>query len=327
MRGTSLPYVEDDETIYSFCATAHAWSGSDRAEHTARALTGAATSARHHDLPLALRNFPLDQTRHPVDAFHWATTHTIAGYYVPFMSRAAQELASAAWFTGGPKARSLINGKIDGVRLEHPLKWCEDCAEGDIERLGRPYWHVAHQFPTTWQCAFHRRPLRCIQARRKRWLLPRDVEAGATAQTIKGADFPIAGLLSALGEVIRSVAQVDRMQIVAMSAEKLRALGLASETNSEPLEEWFRSSRVSRFLLTCPPGLMMLADGHWIARHVSPRTLAHPIHCTLLWCAFDWDSPETAAATFRQASSGCARFDSHRSATLKGARQHSFEAN
>ncbi len=35
-------------------------------------------------------------------------------------------------------------------------RWCHQCVEDDTEKLGMPYWHVAHQLPSTVRCYKHR---------------------------------------------------------------------------------------------------------------------------------------------------------------------------
>lgn len=304
MNAASLPYVEEDETIYSFCATAHALSGAQRADRTSLGLTGVPTSAAHHELPSSLQSLPLPKMDRQDSAFRWATAHTIAAFYVPFMTQTARELAAVTWFVGGPKARNLINRKVDGMRIEHPLKWCEECASSDVARIGRPYWHVAHQFPTTWVCTSHRRALRWVPRRHKCWILPTDSVCISETRTIEDTYAPVAALLATLGETIRSVPEIDRVQIAAFSEDKLRALGVLGLTSDirSRLADWFRCSDLSLFLRTCPPGLRALADGAWITHHLQRPYRDHPVHCLLLWCAIGWPSADEAAKIFKRAT-------------------------
>lgn len=293
MSGAS-PYIEDDETIYSFCAIAHAWSGSIRADFTAIRLTGTATGARHHDLPLSLRDLPLAQARRQDSAFRWATAHTIAAFYVPFISRTPRRLADATWFTGGPKARSrdsnrppfeLVRRKRRRAHRSSVLA-CRSSISDDLV-----------------VCVEHARP--AMDTSTTLILAAgENSESIAEAGRIEAEFVRVAVLLATLCEAVRSASEINCVGLVEASEHRLRTLGLLGIA-SDFLREPAGGLVLLYGSLSVPPRAPAWTTSHsrwsWISRHLRGLVRTHPVHSLLLWCAMDWASTERATSAFRDA--------------------------
>ncbi|WP_353506445.1 TniQ family protein [Variovorax sp. J31P207] len=305
---TFLPWIEDDETAYSFCSTTHRLSGSANGETTSLNLFGIRSGAWRHAQPHSLPRLPLPETDTPEGAFRWAARHTVAGLYIPFMTPSARHVATAAWTAREP-TRSLNYRMPGSFWPQHPLKWCPDCVSEDIARLGRPYWHVSHQLPTTWLCVQHRRALFWVPTRYMRWLLPTDVLCRAKRRSLGDDCAQLGNLLASLGHVVLSSdgAAVDLSLAQSRAAERLLKLGvrcLSSVVRDASLDEWFRTTETSKFLNACPAWLSNLAQGTWISQCLDPSRKLHPVLFLVLWSSLQWRSSELACAALVDAAWG-----------------------
>lgn len=305
---TFLPWIEDDETAYSFCSTTHRLSGSAKGETTSLKLFGIRWGAWRHAQPHSLLRLPLEETHTQERAFRWAARHTVAGLYIPFMTPCARQVAMAAWFARGP-TRSLDYRMPGSFWPQYPLKWCPECVSADIGRLGRPYWHVSHQLPTTWVCVRHQRPLFWVPTRQKRWLLPTDAMCRVKQRSMDDDYAQRGRLLAILGQLVLSSegAAVDLSLVRSAAAARLRALGFPnndSGARDTSLAQWFRTTEVSKFLNACPAWLSHLGQGTWISQCLDPRKGLHPVPFLLLWSSLEWTSTERACAALEKAAWG-----------------------
>ncbi|MBX7133929.1 MAG: TniQ family protein, partial [Fimbriimonadaceae bacterium] len=109
-------------------------------------------------------------------------SHTLLPFYFPYRSDADERNAVAsvrAGGIGGLKARLGILASRLGAA--HPLKACPTCMDADLSRHQVAYWHVEHQWPSSWICLWHDKPLLRALAKtngegRFHWYLPSEVK-------------------------------------------------------------------------------------------------------------------------------------------------------
>jgi len=301
----TLPSIFGDETIYSWCATSHAMSCGKSAAETGRRLMGAAHAVRQHDLPSAMAALPLVDEGSVTSVVDCLRAHTIAGYYLPFLSTVDQSSVGEAVCSGRD---SLWRRRVSAVSrtrpTEHPLKWCHLCARTDAETVGRSYWHSDLQFPTTWLCRIHGTPLSFLSGRGKRWLLP---QASSRAPTPTLSDMQAAATLSAVGASLRRVVSADVASLRQVAILRLQEVGVihsAGGARHERIMKWFAGTGVASVCRDEPTGLTQLCGGDWIPEILWRKKLKHAVRWIVLWAATDWDLPERATRAFEDAASG-----------------------
>jgi hypothetical protein len=302
-----LPSLEPDETLYSFCATAHIMNGGVNCEETSLALLGIRHGARQHDFPAGINRLPVGQGQGGSHSIEIARHHTIAGYYLPFVADVSKRAVAATLAEGvAQHVRRIFDGSSRTLRPEHPLKFCRKCVRADFAEVGRPYWHVSHQFPTTWTCSIHGSTLGVIQGRNKRWLIPE--ESGAQAHTEQDAPRGADLLLTAIGDTLRDVGDIDMHTLKLATQARLRHLGImhaaARSVRHSRLASWFRSTRTSERLSHGPNWAAQLADGDWVAGQLWRHKRTHAVRWVVLWSALGWPDAPAAAQSFRDAVNG-----------------------
>lgn len=303
----NLPSIENDETLYSLCATAHSMSTSASSQRSSLSLIGTLHGSLQHDLPASIQWLVDCGLAERQTVSNVAREHSIAAYYFPFTVPSTHALISDLWLAGKTThARKLILSPSRTLPVEHPLKWCEACIEEDEEKLGRSYWHVAHQFPTTWRCSRHEVPLTYIMGRHKRWLLPRScLSRRSAALPLEGA--AIALILSTVGEAASRLESVQITSIRQATLARLQTTGVihsARRVHHDRILSWFRSNPVSEFLRQTPAGLARFSEGEWIAPLLWRQKRSNAVRWVILWSALDWSTPTEAAAFFCDAASG-----------------------
>jgi hypothetical protein len=302
-----LPALEPDETLYSFCAAVHVMNGGVNCEETSLALLGVRHGARQHDFPAGITRLPLGRERVIFDSLEIARHHTIAGYYLPFVSDASKRTIAAALDGGATQhARRMFDGSSRTLRPEHPLKFCGQCVRADFAEVGRPYWHVSHQFPTTWTCSIHGSTLGVIQGRNKRWLIPQEIGAQVYPEQDSSRQADL--LLTAVGEALRGVTDIDTHTLRLATQARLRQLGImhapARSIRHSRLANWFKSTRTSERLSRGPTWAASLADGEWIASQLWRHKRTHAVRWVVLWSALDWVDAPAAAESLRDVVNG-----------------------
>lgn len=300
---TVLPWLEDDETLYSFCGHVHHLHRPRSAAQSAETLLRAAHASRQHDMPstpVALLDFLRGQYTDEVEAMR---RHTIAGYYWPFMVDERRRQVGRAWASGEPvKGLRVMGASTRCITVRHPLKWCPFCAVADRERFGRSYWHVHHQSPTTFECSSHGAPLKDAGLGGKTWKLP-----GSACDEPLCTTSDVTRTLAAIGEAIGGFDVIDRQALREAAIDRLADLGVLHSRHSavhERLAMWFRRTPTGQWLRRAPSGLDALADGEWVARMLWRHPNAHPARWTVLWSAMAWNSPTEASQRFAMACFG-----------------------
>lgn len=307
MKPGFLPSLESDETLYSFCAAVHAINGGVNCEETSLALLGIRHGARQHDFPAHIDRLPLTSGKGRDDCLDIARHHTIAGYYLPFVADAPRRALAAALMDGRTQhARRICDGSSRTLRPEHPLKLCVQCVQRDLARIGRPYWHVSHQFPTTWICSVHGTTLGWIDGRNKRWLIPEENCALVRAGQHQSSDAD--WLLAGIGDALLRMEEIDVRALRVATEARLRQLGImhsaSRSVRHSRLVNWFRSTQTAERLSRGPTWVVSLADGEWIAGELWRHKRTHAVRWVVLWSALGWPDAATAARSFRDAAEG-----------------------
>lgn len=305
-----LPLILHDETIYSWCATTHLMSCSQSSAWTGMALLGAAHAVRQHDLPASIAALPLVQGKSPIEALSFLRKHTIAGYYLPFLCKSRQATVGSS-ISGHVNShwRRHVSGVSRSRPTDHPLKWCRCCMDNDIATVGRTYWHVEWQFPTSWICAVHGIPLSVARGRSTRWLLPHHLPATELNGSLSEHDTQTSTTLAAVGTALRSIDSVDMTSLRMATLDRLREIGVIhSQTKSshERISKWFASTPVST-LYSSFSTLHHFVDGEWIPDLLWRKKLDTAVRWVTLWAALEWSSPAQAAQAFQLTANGSSR--------------------
>jgi hypothetical protein len=155
-----LPRLFPDETLYGWCARYFRLSGLTDPRLTGKILFGNGQAKYLHDFPIALAHFDnvTQQTLGQADQI--LLHHTLAAYHRPFMDREAFAKALVAMQLGTLKeVRFAFSLAKSGWRIAAPLKACPECMKEERHTNHTSYWHLAHQFPSTYVCLRHHCPL------------------------------------------------------------------------------------------------------------------------------------------------------------------------
>jgi len=304
----SAPWLEECETLYSWCATLHSMSASPSTEGSSLAILGRRHASRQHDIPASIGWIRAIGLSDLMPTFEVARRHTIAAYYAPFLPPVRLAEFEHQWEFGCTgRVRSLMEGTSRTFPIEHPLKWCERCLAYDQEIIGRGYWHVDHQFPTTWVCAVHGISLCWISGRHKRWLLPAAC-AQKQYQVFDATKYePSLQLLSALGIAASQTSSVAPASLRSATIRRLQEIGVIQSnrgTRHESLQNWFRSTAVGGLLRELPCGLSRLADGAWIAPQLWRQRRSHAVRWIVLWAALGWSDMTSSCDAYNCAAAG-----------------------
>lgn len=174
----NLPVLHPDQTLYSWCAHAHAVNAGICAIATSMQLFGKPYAALSHDFPSCLDVLVARNDCASLDADNLALRHSLLGYFLPLQSAgASREFLSAVRGRGLPSIKMRLGITASRVGGHHPLKGCASCVDQDLAEFGYPYWHLAHQFPSAMACTRHARTLfiawdPVTPVHRRDWLMP-----------------------------------------------------------------------------------------------------------------------------------------------------------
>lgn len=156
-----FPSSYPDESLFSLVARYHRLSGHHDDRDTLHELFGKHTQIVSSHLPSLLDTLVSRLPRAmALDAQDIVDRHTLFPYYRPFLTE--RQVALSLAVMKGPSASGLktLMGLIASqVGGENCYRYCEQCSEQDVELVGQPYWHRAHQLPAVHVCAQHGTPL------------------------------------------------------------------------------------------------------------------------------------------------------------------------
>ncbi|XOB66211.1 TnsD family Tn7-like transposition protein [Deferribacteres bacterium DY0037] len=113
-----------------------------------------------HDFSCGLDNFFQHYKNYFKDVNQIIQTMTLLPYYRPFLDVWVYHRCVEAMRLGTINSLKMEMG-LAASRLgaDHPLKFCNDCIDEDIERFGTAYWHRLHQCPGIVICHKHKKSL------------------------------------------------------------------------------------------------------------------------------------------------------------------------
>ena len=175
-----LPLLLANQTLYSWCSQAHQLNCSTSTRQTSDRLFGTPNSALCHDFPAHLRTLT-ERTRGQLGSpRELALRHTLLGYFLATIDdEKAEEIIDLVTEGAIPCLKMRLGITASRVGGYHPLKLCPSCVDEDQERLGNTYWHIEHQFPSSFVCLKHARPLVFLRdaitpVHRRYWVTPTD---------------------------------------------------------------------------------------------------------------------------------------------------------
>ena len=173
----NLPVLHCDETLYSWLGRTHQLNGRPNALLFSQRLFDYRYAATAHDLPVRLGQLYENTERLLPTPNTLAVTHSLLGYYQPWLTEHRHDLAMQSVLYGSVRDLKMKLGFPASRLSTHPLKACPTCIAQETEDLGYARWHTQHQFPSVWICPKHQVPLWVHHSDRqirhlREWLLP-----------------------------------------------------------------------------------------------------------------------------------------------------------
>lgn len=306
-----LPAIEDEETLYSWCATVHALASGTNSGDTSHALFGNGHSSRQHDIPRGLRALQEHLSCFSGSSIDLLRIHTVAACYLPFMApgeleRLAKEISAGV----KPHWRRRLLSASRSLPIKHPLRFCSVCCVEDSATAGRPFWHTQHQFPATWVCTRHLEALWIFSGHPRRWLLPAPGQKGSAKLSDLNTD--VAVTAAAVGQAISSLRIVNTDALRSCTLNRLRDIGVIHSLGGarhDRLAAWFCNSAMGRMCAADTSGMLPLADGNWVPAHLWRKKRDHPARWIALWSALQWRNADEACSALVEACSDAAPTD------------------
>lgn len=236
----AIPFWLPDESVYSLASRFTRTAGHNSSKTTGRLLFGHPRRGYQHDFAAGLTHLSKIAQGRLGTPTAIALQHSIAPYFVAFASSVLrEEVLSRMSGTQIGALKYTLGLLTSGLRASHPLKGCASCEQEDKARYGVAYWHIEHQYPTSFICLTHREPLwfelsKSDGCARFEWLLPDDVPAASRHRIIAKPT---------TGDTEKQIA------ITKMSSDLVRASRIGSVIWSE-LQQKIRSQLHERHLLT-----------------------------------------------------------------------------
>lgn len=300
-----LPAIEDDESLYSWCATVHTLAGGIRSEDTSHALFGNGHSPRQHDMPRGLGALQAYLSCFTGNSVELLRAHTVAACYMPFMSPSELDSIAVEISTDTKLhwRRSLLSASRS-LPIKHPLRFCSVCCTEDAATTGRAYWHVQHQLPATWVCIRHSEALWILGGHPRRWLLPSPSLKGSTKMPY--LDAGVATIAAGVSKTISTFRAVNTDTLRSHALHRLRDIGVIHSlagARHDRLAAWFSSSVMGQMCAADTSGMSALADGNWVPAHLWRKKRDHPARWIVLWSALQWRDIDEACAALVEACS------------------------
>ncbi|MFZ4287532.1 TniQ family protein [Variovorax sp. HJSM1_2] len=309
-----VPCIEQDETVYSWCATIHGLSANLTSEATSRQLFGISHASRQHVLPSRASELLRRFSDGDQSLENLLRRHTVAGLFFPFAARSHERqeairelMASKQVGASGNQvsaAQTLWRTLLCHTRsmpLDYPLKWCKFCVRCDQDRLGRSYWHVQHQWPTSMVCHRHAVKLNTYVGSGKKWLLPSALSGGSETPQEDRSFMVADAIINALASQISTMESIDTRALRVAALVRMQRLGIIHSTHSvrhDRIEHWFRAGAIGAWCQNASCGMSCLASGEWLPKLLWRQKQDHPIRWIVAWAALEWSTPEEAASAF-----------------------------
>lgn len=151
-----FPVPYPDELLYSACARYGRRANYPNRRSTVEQLFGSKSFSAAVDFPNRLESFLGVFPPHNYTADALINRNTLLPFHEPFISNErAQQIRGEMKFAGENHIRMRLGLNIPQVKSSEYLRFCPLCAEKDIEKYGRTYWHRIHQPAGILVCAGH----------------------------------------------------------------------------------------------------------------------------------------------------------------------------
>ena len=174
----NLPILQPGETLYSWSGYVHARNAVLDPRELSRRLFGAPYAALLHDFPAHLDGLDVRLAGALGSPRDLALSRTLLGYFLPPLAPlVAADVLSRTRVSAYSTIKFKLGIPASRVGGSHPLKACCSCISEDELSLGRAYWHIEHQYPSTLVCVKHERMLRWVHVditpvHQRGWILP-----------------------------------------------------------------------------------------------------------------------------------------------------------
>lgn len=308
-----LPQLQVDETIYSWCATIHAMSGSRSTQEWSRSMLGADHAPRQLDLPAYLPRLLRTAQLH-LSLEEALRQHTTAGMFMPFVKpdlvarlRVSIDAPPVEWPHAPQVMRKVLFCHSRTLSWSQELRYCPECVKADVSRIGRSYWHTHHQWPLSRRCAMHRTGLVTVNTSTKTWHLPPSSIEGLDPVDAKEEHRDVQSTVQMVADAFSNLESVNTKILRASALLRLKALGVIHSIHAvrhARLHAWYRSQPVASWLAGESSGLASLADPEWIPKLLWRRTQDHPIRWIILWSTLGWADERSAVSSLNAALTG-----------------------
>nr|WP_315464911.1 TnsD family Tn7-like transposition protein [uncultured Rhodoferax sp.] len=153
---TSIPNLQDDETLYGWCSRFHQLNVGSSARSTSRMLFGHPKAALWHDVPGHMGEFQQRTQGAFGDPRNLLRERTLFGFHVPFLTAELEEnLLKGLVDSDGTNSRKQLGFEhIDRLKI-NALKWCPECVDQQLRETGFSWWQMSQQEPTALVCRVH----------------------------------------------------------------------------------------------------------------------------------------------------------------------------
>lgn len=179
IRPAFLPDMAEGEILYSWTGQYHRLSGNVRHNLSSIQLFGDDISGFRKDFPSQLDHFAALTKCVFGDAETLAYERSLLGFFAPFQPK---EIVSKTLQKMKSNSIKLLKAElgvlVSGLGTSNQLKACPDCMKEDIESFGITKWYQEHQWPVSWVCRKHHRPLYVVKRElitARKLLLPQDI--------------------------------------------------------------------------------------------------------------------------------------------------------
>lgn len=148
--------MHEDMTFFSWMSATHMMNGYPSAYQLSEKLLGNGSAGTRLDFPSHLDKFCRNTSNAFGDIYNISKNSTVLPYYLAFRPTNIFDNCVRLMASNSVENLKFILG-LPPTRVSQlpSLKFCPDCFELDLEKLGYGYWHRSHQLPSTHFCTKH----------------------------------------------------------------------------------------------------------------------------------------------------------------------------
>lgn len=300
---SARPFLQpwfERETLYSWASRFHVMQGRGADKRTGLTLFGRVNAPCQHDIPSGLNHF-VSYTRGGLgDVASIAEQHTVLCEHRPFVSDDGWR-SILLLLNSSEQSRNLrpkLGITAGGMGQRRSLRYCEQCANFEVDERGIATWHLVHQLLGSFVCPLHGRPLSVAMSNQNIWMLPLRNAVPARSLLLTDELLEAAFISSGIAKLCANLRGIDTSHLAQSAVQYMLKIGIAASIprlNTAALSKWFMSTKARGAALEFHPNLRDLHSGEWIVRLLRGRRQCHPYHWQLLWTALLEELPQTKA--------------------------------